>query len=261
MTIRALLEYISRNKVFKRSIFVRNKKYPVYVTPDASLKCLKIGRNAFHRDLIEIAENHLSRDSIVWDCGSNVGIFTFASAVIAHEGTVVSIEADVWLASILRQTARLKAYANSDIRIVPVALSDSEAVGSFLIAARGRASNCLEKAGGRSESGGFREKQYMPTVSLDGLLKSMPSPDFVKIDIEGAELFALQGASTLIGEIRPIFYIEVGHDVSEKVMKIFTNAEYKAFDVDGNTLTESCKPNTFFVPCENDDVGKQIVSQ
>ena len=109
---------------------------------------------------------------------------------------------------------------DTDIRIVPVAVSDSDSIAPFLIASRGRASNALEAVGGRSQAGGSREKQYVPTLRLDTLLHSMPEPDFVKIDVEGAELLVLNGASKITGQISPVFYIEVGQDTSADILDL-----------------------------------------
>ena len=89
------------------------KKIPIFVSPDAQLKYLKPGIRAFDRDLIDISEKYLTSKSNVWDIGANVGIFTFAASSIANKGTIVSIEADVWLASILRKTACLKEYVDT----------------------------------------------------------------------------------------------------------------------------------------------------
>lgn len=49
-------------------------------------------------------------------------------------------------------------------------------------------------------------------LTLDVILESQPAPDFVKMDIEAAELLALQGATRLIQEARPVYYIETGDD-------------------------------------------------
>ena len=114
-----------------------------------------------------------------------MGVFTFAASSVAHKGTVVSIEADIWLANILRKTAMFKEYSNNTICVLPVAISNDNSIASFMVAKRGRASNALEAAGGRSQMGGVREKQYVPTLTLDTLLKTFPPPDFVKIDVEG----------------------------------------------------------------------------
>ncbi len=251
-TLRTIVERLSRGKVIKRSITVNGKSVPLLVSPDAQLKYLKFGVGAFDQDLINISEKYLVENSNVWDVGANVGVFTFAASSVAHKGTVVSIEADIWLANLLRKTAMFKEYSNN-ICVLPTAISNMNSVASFMVAARGRASNALEVAGGRSQMGGVREKQYVPTLTLDTLLNTFPPPDFVKIDVEGAELLVLQGADNLISKVRPKFYIEVGSNVSSEILNIFQSAGYGAYDPYGNKLTDSCAPNTLFIPEENEE--------
>lgn len=249
-TLRKLAERLSRGTILKRQVKVGGKTIPILVSPDAQLKYLKPGPKSFDQDLIKIAENYLQPSSNVWDIGANVGVFTFAAATIATQGTIVSIEADIWLANILRKTAQYKEYSTTNICVLPVAISSSNSVASFMIATRGRASNALEKAGGRSQMGGIREIQYVPTLTLDRLLDTFPAPDFVKIDIEGAELFAIQGAEKLINECRPDIYMEVGNDVSHEIMDIFTKAQYRIFSPQGEPLFNKCTSNAFFIPAE-----------
>ena len=118
-----------------------------------------------------------------------------------------------------------------------------------MIASRGRACNALKSAGGSTQMGGIRELQHVPTLTLDTVLESASnSPDFVKIDIEGAELNAIKGATYLINNIRPIFYIEVGDNVSSQIFTIFKLAEYRAFNIQGERLFKDCDPNTLFIP-------------
>ena len=249
--LRKIVERLSRGKVIKRRISVNGKSIPLLVSPDAQLKYLKLGAGVFDQDLINIAEQYLKDNSNVWDVGANVGVFTFAASSVAHKGTVVSIEADIWLANILRKTAMFKEYSNNTICVLPVAISNDNSVASFMVAARGRASNALEAAGGRSQMGGVREKQHVPTLTLDTLLNTFPPPDFVKIDVEGAEYMVLQGATNVINKVRPKFYVEVGSDVSDQILNIFQSAGYTAYDPHGKKLTNSCAPNTFFIPEEN----------
>ena len=248
--LRTLLERLSRERVVKRTITVDNRPTPLYVSPDAQLKYLKPGSHAFDQDLIKIAENYLQVDSTVWDIGANVGVFTFAAASVARQGTIVSVEADIWLAALLRRTARLKEYREQHICVIPTAISETNAIASFMIAKRGRASNALVEARGHSEMGGVREKQYVPTLTLDTLLQTCPPPDFIKIDIEGAEMMALKGATHIIHDIRPLFYIEVATHLSQEIFDIFHSKDYMAFSPEARQLESSCTPNTFFIPKE-----------
>ena len=256
--IRKIIQRISHGKVLKRTITVSGKPTPLYVSPDAQLKYLKVGIKAFDHDLIQIAERFLEENSIVWDIGANVGVFTFASAAVASKGTIVAVEADIWLASILRKSARLKHYRNSDIRVLPVAMSEADGTAKFIIAAAGRASNTLKSVygGGRTQMGGTREEQYVPTLRLDTLLTSMPKPDFIKIDVEGAELMVIKGASRITSEIRPVFYIEVGNEVSAKIFNLFAEQNYIAVSPEGEVLKGLCTFNTFFIPIENEKAQK-----
>lgn len=250
MKIRRIAELLSRGLVFKRRIKVKNRYIPIYVTPDAQLKYFKFGKNPFDSDLIQIAENFLKKESTVWDIGGNIGVFTFAASEIAVKGKVICVEADIWLASIINRSKRLKHHRNKDISIVPAAISDKNSIAKFLIAERGRASNSMAEAGGRSEMGGTREINYVPTLTLDNLLDTFGKPDFVKIDIEGAELMALKGASNVIQKSRPVFYIEVGKEVSDEVFEIFRMNKYNAYDLNGAAIVKRSFANVFFVPVE-----------
>jgi hypothetical protein len=135
--------------------------------------------------------------------------------------------------------------------VVPTAVSSKNSVATFHIAKRGRASNALEAAGGRSQMGGVRERQWVPTLTMDLLSEALPNPDFVKIDVEGAELMVLEGGSKVIREVRPVFYSEVSPRTSEAVMTLFSGHGYDAFAPDGRQLRAICSHNTFFIPQEN----------
>lgn len=246
--LRKIAERLSRGKVIKRKIKVDNQHVNILVSPDAQLKYLKMGAVAFDRDLINLAQDHITEADVVWDIGANVGVFTFASAVVSKSGAVLAVEADDWLARLLRRTSRLKDYSNCDIHVLSAAVSNENSVASFLIASRGRASNALKEAGGRSQMGGVRETLHVATLTLDRLLETFPSPQFVKIDIEGAELLALQSAEKVINEVRPKFYIEVGEDVSSQVFEIFKSANYSILDPLTMEQVDECVENTLFIP-------------
>jgi FkbM family methyltransferase len=250
--IRQILELLSRGKILRRKIIVNEHSVQILVTPDSQLKYLKIGFNAFDTDLIRIAETFLNKESNVWDIGANVGVFTFAASAVATNGSILSVEADIWLAAILRKSTQLKTNLDKNISVLPVAVSDQNSVARFIIAKRGRASNALEETGGHTQMGGTREVQYVPTMTLDALLENFSVPEFVKIDVEGAELMVLKGAKKLIQEIRPVFYIEITHALASQIFNLFTINNYYPFNVKGEILDESLASNTFFIPREKD---------
>lgn len=252
MKIRTLIERLSRGRILKRTIRVNDQTGPLYVSPDAQLKYMKIGSSAFDADLIRIAERLLHEKSIVWDVGANIGVFTFAAAMVASKGTVISIEADAWLATVLRKTRALNFYQDCDIKILPLAVSNKNGTAAFNIAARGRASNSLADVDARSTQGGVRETHYVPTLTLDTLASEMPSPDFIKIDVEGAEDLAVGGAKRLILETRPVFYMEIGPG-NDSIFEFFKNAGYATYGPRGRVLQRDKLENIFFVPSERGD--------
>ncbi len=250
--VRRSAELLSRGRTLRRSIYVNNQRLPLIVTPDAQLKYAKLGRNAFDEELIDLAERFVSKDSVVWDIGANVGVFTFAAAAVAESGTVVSVEADSWLASIIRRTARFPAYAGRDIRVIPAAVSNDLSISEFMIAQRGRASNALQKAHGRTTMGGVRELQYVPTVSLDKMAQTFPPPDLVKVDVEGAEHFVFQGATGLLAQQRPVFYAEIGVENRREIYHLLRRHDYIILNQDGTAISSAKIPafNVYLTPTE-----------
>jgi FkbM family methyltransferase len=250
--MRAIVERLSRGVVLKRRLPASVGGAQLYVSPDAQLKYLKLAADAFDADLLRLAQDHVKRDSVVWDVGANVGVFTFAAAGLAKDGHVFAIEADSWLAELIRRSCRLPENRSLGITVLPAAVSASNGVAEFVIARRGRASNYLAEAGGWSQSGGERERTHVATLTLDSLLESFRRPTFLKIDVEGAEAMVLRGATRLLQEVRPALYIEVGKENSDEVTRVLQAANYRLFDstrpISGQQPLERCVQDTLAVP-------------
>lgn len=249
--IRSIIEKLSRGKSFKRRLPLEFRSTPLYVSPDAQLKYLKIGEGSFDIELLRITREYICEDSNVWDIGSNIGVFAFAAASIALKGSTLAIEADNWLVQLMRKSSSLRENSALNIKILGSAISDRNGVATFLIANRGRASNCLEAVGGRSETGGIRERVTVPTLTLDTLMEFFSPPNFVKIDVEGAESMVLKGARRLLSEIRPTIYIEVGREANDEVTAILKENSYVLYDGSKSLIEQSplssCTFNTLAI--------------
>ncbi len=245
MQIRRLIELVSRGKRFKRKLPANFGSASIIVSPDAQLKYLKPGSEGLDRMLLAIAEEYIRSGMTVWDVGANVGVFSVAAA--ARGASVVAFEPDVWLAELLERTRGLPENESLDLSIVPVAVSNKDGIAQFMIAERGRASNALEEAGGHSQMGGVREKRMVPTLTLDTLCKTLVAPDFLKVDVEGAELLVLQGATALLRR-RPNLLVEVSDNHAEQITYILKNAGYHLFDAERGVIQRSeiqrCTNNT-----------------
>ena len=91
------------------------------------------------------------------------------------------------------------------------------------------------------------EKVYQQSlaVRLDDLFGLEVSPQFIKIDIEGAELAAMRGAQELIGRARPVLHIEIGTPSldafgvrPEAIYSFLDDADYALTDVLGHPLAD-----------------------
>ena len=205
-------------------------------------------------ELLLVVSQYVNAGDVVWDIGANVGILAAASAVRSGaKGTVLCIEPDIFLAGMIRRTAAKLSPNCAKVSVLPVAISATSGVATFHIAERGRASNALAEAGGRSQMGGIRESVLVPTISLDSLL-DISRPQFIKIDVEGAEAIVLSGASKVLNEIRPIIHIEVGKAHSAQVTDRFHAASYQLFDpnlpIREQKPLSQCVHNTLAIPVE-----------
>ncbi|MCA9296314.1 MAG: FkbM family methyltransferase [Phycisphaerales bacterium] len=251
--LRSMAERFSRGRSFRRHLPADFNRTPFIVTPDAALSYLKPDEAAYDMDLLRFALEYVKPGHVVWDIGANIGVFTFAAAYLAGaNGSVLAVEADIWLATLLNRSRQLPANRDLHVDILPAAISDRAGLAKFHIAARGRASNALADVGGRSQMGGTRETQLVPTITIDGLLDDMPMPNVVKIDIEGAEVLALRSATRVLREGRPVLYCEVGEQQNADVTAILRDAGYTLYD--GNAPTadrvelDRCAANTLAVP-------------
>jgi FkbM family methyltransferase len=151
----------------------------------------------------EVAESLLLQQTIApgstfFDIGSQAGYYALLGAgLVGPRGRVFAFEPHPRNIDYLRRHVKLNHLTN--ITIVQVAVADREGTCSF-------ASGINPESGHLSSAGDLTVK----TVSLDDELSrgSIPVPDAIKIDVEGAELKVLQGARKLLVEKHPTIYLE-----------------------------------------------------
>jgi FkbM family methyltransferase len=250
MKLRTLAERLSRKRRIVRRLPKTFGRRPIIVSPDSQLKYLKLGSEGFDPFLLGMVAECIRSGEIVWDIGANVGVFSVAAAALGAR--VLAVEADPWLAEIVRDSKRLPGNESAEIEVVAAAISERSGVSRLLIAKRGRASNALASVGGRDQMGGVRAIISVPTLTLDALLRDFEAPTFVKIDVEGAESLALRGAEELLRLHRPRMLIETGPDTAKEVSAILKSARYELFDasrpLSARLPRDECAENTLAIP-------------
>ena len=145
---------------------------------------------------------------VVWDLGANTGIHTLLFARLAgSNGQVVAFEPLHVNARQVSETCALNAMAN--VAVVEKAVSDSTETQVFRLGNDDKQGSLV---GIGCEDGTVME---VACTTLDAFLDHARHPDFVKIDIEGAESRALRGFERVV-ESFPTFAIDL-HTPSEDV--------------------------------------------
>ena len=256
--IRRFFELAFRNTTFRRKLPKEFGSSTIYVTPDSALQFLKpsLASQSMSAPLLALTRSVVEPGDHIWDIGANVGVLTFAAASkVGAQGSVLAVEADYFLGWLLQRSVNANVKKFPNVKVLCVAISERFGFNVLQIAGRGRASNGIANTSMRSEAGGVRYNQDVVTISLDSLLDAYRAPSLVKIDVEGAEIFALRGATRLLSEIRPTIYIEVGGEQSEEATRILTANGYALYDGESPTFAsvERCVFNTLAIPRERVD--------
>jgi FkbM family methyltransferase len=130
---------------------------------------------------------------------------------VGEQGRVHTFEFMPENLEILRRNLALNPALSQRIAVVPRALWDKsgEALHYF---ANGPATS-LKKAWQDSEDNNDHECPFVNTITIDDFVSEgkLPHVDFIKMDIEGAELSALKGAEETIRTFKPKLAISLYH--------------------------------------------------
>jgi FkbM family methyltransferase len=227
---RALYRVFS-SRYFRRKGRTNDGVFEVYVTPSSSLKVVDpriplVDRvhQRFIRDWVEL-------DAVVWDVGSNLGLFALPAALKATRGRVYAFEPDVDLAGNLLRSLRLKENKDLDVSVISVAVSNVDGTGAFQISKYGRAMNKLEAVGKWNESQVVAEElRLVATMRIDTLSKTLTPPTVLKIDVEGAEVDVLEGGEETIANYRPTILVEGPSELEDPMRAFFEKHDYILLD-------------------------------
>lgn len=157
----------------------------------------------FHTTLIRIANRVIRPGDIVVDGGSNVGFFALLAAKRLHgSGRVFAFEPDPKTFSLLRQNICRNGFENT-IRAEPLALTGGDGTFDFSMDAEEPMLSSLifrqANSSGKTRVEGVRLDGYLAACSLKGA-------DVIKLDLEGAEPMAIEGARAALCGARMLIF-------------------------------------------------------
>jgi FkbM family methyltransferase len=169
--------------------------------------------------------------SVVFDIGAHVGYYTLLAAeLVGKSGQVYAFEPLPRNLNYLRRHIQLNHCQN--VQVLPVAVGAQRGEGSFQEGADSSTGHLSNGATGLP----------IPVIALDDLVaeQKAPHPDYMKIDVEGAELQVLLGAESILRTSQPtIFLATHSSDLHQSCCELLGTLEYQLRPVEGDKLSET----------------------
>jgi len=192
----------------------------------------RTGRDYFNGDVEPevqaVLQKYLRPGMTVYDIGANIGFFALLAArLVGATGRVTAFEADPEIAARLRENVERNKDAPISVEEKAVWSSSNPVFFARADAAvspdRGLG-HVIENDSGKSAPGTIR----VEAVSVDGYVGESEAPDFIKCDVEGAEVEVFRGTAKFLNERRPIILCEMHGDKNRQtLLTMFENLGYR----------------------------------
>lgn len=175
-------------------------------------------------------EREIKPGSTVYDIGANVGYFSLlASILVGESGKVFAFEPLPRNVEFLRKHISINKLSN--IEVIEAAVSSQSGEAFFDLGAS-------TAMGHLSDSGGLE----IQMVSLDDMVSAgeIKPPDYIKLDVEGAEYDALRGAEVVIDKFQPVLFLDTHQrSAHQNTINLLEQKKYRFEILDGKPLAET----------------------
>jgi FkbM family methyltransferase len=194
--------------------------------PQSRGKILRILGGTYEPEQTRLFQKHVTQGATVLDVGAHVGYYTLlASVLVGPNGRVCAFEPNPENHGFLCKHVLLNELTN--VTMENAAVSNSNGTASFAF-------------GTGSGTGRLAEHGVLDvrTVRLDDFCRERKvEPDFLKIDVEGAELDVLRGADEVIRSHHPVIFLSThGEDVHGECLVWLGDRGYTLLPVAGTDL-------------------------
>jgi FkbM family methyltransferase len=215
------------------------KKLPnsclIWVKPEEHIQRQVFWYGVYERNYVQTWQSFVEQQSIVVDIGANIGYYSLITALKAIGGRIYAFEPDP--GNFERLTTNIALNKISNIIPVPLALSNEAGSRSLYISGKEN----------RGMSSFHHPSQYfsghiksIKTFRLDQWWKlyGKGKISLVKMDIEGAELLALEGMKSILELYRPVVFVEISKPLLQQfgkmpsdIFDLFAPFQYSAFRI------------------------------
>lgn len=199
-------------------------------------------RTVHEESTTKLFEQHIKKGDVVLDIGANIGYFSLLAAkLVGDKGEVYSFEPEPRNYKYLMKNAKLNGYDN--ITAFQKAVSDKTGKINLFICPYDSGHHTIKQFKGikdyKPELADQKESVEVDTVKLDDFFKKLGKPiDFIKLDVEGAEVLALKGMDTvlrknkdikLICEFFPLFITKMGNSPEQFIKKLLETYNFSIY--------------------------------
>lgn len=214
------------------------------------------------RKTMEFFKRNIAPESTVFEVGGHIGYITnYFASIVGERGKIYVFEPGTNNLPYIRKNVQ----DLSQVALIEKAVSNqSGTVEFFLDDLTGQNNSIVEdyEQFQVNRKLAFVEskiaKVAVEAITLDEFIAEHGlKPDFIKIDIEGAELMALEGMENCLKTHRPQLMVEITNNVSE-VCAFLHAANYQLFNEEGVPIDTSNRSigNVFCIPCELEDKSR-----
>lgn len=186
-----------------KNITFRGSTYKVPTTDTAVVPSMMSGD--YENTELDMFNKLLKTNNVVLDIGANVGVYSIeASKKIGKKGKVFAFEPVPENVELLK--FNLAANNASNVAVIPAGVGSKDGKLKLYLAEHSIATHSAGKISDK-----FIE---VATFAIDSFVKSqkLKKIDMIKIDIEGYEGYAIEGAMKTIIKQQPILFIEFSAD-------------------------------------------------
>jgi FkbM family methyltransferase len=194
--------------------------YRIWVSPAENLSYL-LGTAEPH--LQRAIQNYVSPGDTVYDIGAHIGYVSLSLARrVGSGGRVLAFEPVPQNFAMIHRNVEINNLKN--IEVLQIAASDRRGEATIRIAGNLSTASLVWHRNDR-----FAEELTVKTEAIDDLVEagSLVRPSFVKIDVEGAEGYALRGMRRTVAAANPVIFIECSEAGRETAWSLLSELGFR----------------------------------
>ncbi len=191
----------------ERIILVPVQEHKMYVDIGdmGDLAPALVSTGIYHKQMTKVVKSIITKGMVCLDIGANIGYFTLIMARLVGGGKIFAFEPEPYNFDLLVKNITINGYHN--ITPIQKAISNKNGRAKLFLDRVNPGSHSLARQGQNTHTFG-RDIVEVEVQTLDSFFRDYNGKiDFVKMDVEGAELTVLEGMENIINKNKDLVII------------------------------------------------------